>query len=207
MSFMFYYFSLTMDLSSKPQAGNHFLNDSTYDQDKFVNHTTSASEATHLRTPETVMVGLKIVVGFTGILGNSMVCAVLNKMRSEKVKFLIRSQAIIDLMTSVFFVVYAFGRDLYPIQIPRRPIPAFLYCLLWKWATVKFWLFSVSTFNLIAISIERYISIIHPLWYLSNFTKNKTILLGCCTWFLGPIFQIIYSVSSDLLHQRSLSLE
>ena len=184
-----------MDLSPKPLAGNHFLNDSTFEQDKFVNHTTSATEATHAMTTETVMVGLKIVVGFAGILGNSMVCFVLNKMRSEKVKFLICSQTIIDLVISVFFVAYAFGRDLYPIQIPRRPIAAYLYCLLWKWATVKFWLFSISTYNLIAISIERYLSIIHPLWHLVNFTRNKTILLGCFAWLLDPSFEIIYSVS------------
>ena len=185
-----------MALSSQPPLANHILNDSVYDKDHIIiNETFPVSEATNAWTPETIMIGLKIVVGFAGILGNSMVCVVLNKMRSEKVKFLIRSQAIIDFMTSLFFVAYAFGRDLYPIKIPRRPIAAYLYCLLWKWATVKFWLFSISTYNLIAISIERYISIIHPLWHLVNFTRNKTILLGCFAWLLGPIFQIIYSVS------------
>ena len=179
-----------MAFSPQQPAGNDILKDS-YDQQNIINETISA----HARMTETIMVGLKIVVGFAGILGNTIVCIVLNKMTTEKVKFLIRSQAIIDLITSVFFVAYAFGRDLYPILIPESIFTAYLYCLLWKWATVKFWMFSISTYNLVAISIERYISIIHPLWYLSNFTKHKTILLACCAWFLGPIFQIIYSVS------------
>ena len=183
-----------MALSLQIPTVNHFLNDSASDQEMF-NDTMSVSVATNAWTTETIMIGLKIVVGFAGILGNSMVCVVLNKMRSEKVKFLIRSQAIIDLVTSVFFVAYSFGQDLFTIPIPRSRIPAYFYCLLWKWAIVKFWLFSISTYNLIAISIERYISIIHPLWHLVNFTRNKTILLGCFSWLLGPIFQIIYAVS------------
>ena len=144
---------------------------------------------------ETIMIGFKIVVGIAGILGNTMVCTVLNRIRSEKVNFLIRSQAIIDLVISVFFVAYAFGRDLYPIPGSKYQIRGYLHCLLWKFANVKFWLFSISTYNLIVISIDRYVSIVHPMWYLVNFTRNKTIILACCVWLLGPIFQFIFSVT------------
>ena len=194
-SFFICYSRLKMDSSSQPPGVNDFLNDSSFDQENGINDTISTSGSKHATTAETFIVGLKIVVGFAGILGNTMVCVVLSKMRSEKVNFLIRSQAIIDLVTSAFFVAYAFGEDLYPFSIPRLTVVAYLYCLIWKSTNAKFWLFSISTYNLIAISIERYISIIHPLWYLHSFTKHKTILLACCAWFLGPIFQILYSVS------------
>ena len=191
-----------MALSSEfltTSAANHSFDNPFHDQEKSINDTfpvsSKATSSSSMDTAETIMVAFKIVVGIAGIIGNAMVCVVLSKMRSEKVNFLICSQAVIDLVISVFFVAYAFGRDLYPIPTPRHPASGYIHCLLWKWTTLTFWLFSISTYNLIAISIDRYISIIHPLWYLGNFTRTKTILLGCCTWLLGPIFQIVLSVT------------
>ena len=191
---------LTMALSPEfllTAAANQSFNNLFHAQENSINDTVSvSSKATSADdTAETIMLVFKIIVGIAGILGNAMVCVVLSKMRSEKVNFLICSQAIIDLAISVIFVAYAFGRDLYEIPTPRHHTRGYIHCLLWKWTTLIYWLFSISTYNLIAISIDRYISIIHPLWYLGNFTRNKTILLGCCSWLLGPIFQIVLSVT------------
>ena len=182
--------ALSQQLSSVPATGRFQENITTIPNDQ-----DNALKTSSVELVETIMIGFKIMVGTAGILGNAMVCIMLNRMRSENVNFLICSQAIIDLVISVFFVAYAFGRDLYLIPGSSNQILGYLHCLLWKFANVKFSLFSMSTYNLIAISIDRYISINHPMWYLVNFTRNKTIILACCVWLLGPIFQFMFAVT------------
>ena len=47
---------------------------------------------------------IKIIIGVVGILGNSVVLVVLIKIPTQKVKFLIASQATIDLVTSAVLI-------------------------------------------------------------------------------------------------------
>ena len=121
--------------------------------------------------------------------------------------FLVCSQAIIDLITSTFFVIYAFGKDLYPFRTPQHPVTGYLFCSFWNYGTIQFCLFSASTFNLVAISIERYCSILHPMWYCANFTNKTAAALGCVAWLLSPIVQLAFSLMLEKYHDGECQYE
>ena len=143
-----------------------------------------------------VYTSAKIVIGIVGVLGNLMVLIILKMLDSQRVKFLIGSQAFIDLITSVMFITQAFIR-LYPPTIPHNPILGYLYCLCLRFETIVYVLFALSTYNLVAISIERYILVLHPLRYRAYFTRNKEILLGISAWIFSPILQLIFAVAQE----------
>ena len=84
---------------------------------------------------------VKIVIGIIGITGNLMVLAVL-KFQSQRGQFLICSQAVIDMLTSILFVADAFT-SLYPPSVPQDPIFGYLYCLIWNFGAIVFVFFAL----------------------------------------------------------------
>ena len=45
-----------------------------------------------------------------------------------------------------------------------------------------------STYNLIAISFERYLAVVHPIWHKVYFTNSKANIIAICIWFFGVSF-------------------
>ena len=136
---------------------------------------------------------VKIVIGIIGITGNLMVLAVL-KFQSQRGQFLICSQAVLDMLTSILFVADAFT-SLYPPGVPQDPIFGYLYCLIWNFGAIVFVIFALSTYSLVAISIERYVLVLYPLYYRTHITQLMQVLLGGVAWLLGPIVQVIYCIT------------
>ncbi|XP_072027822.1 cannabinoid receptor 1-like [Amphiura filiformis] len=137
--------------------------------------------------------GFKIIVGIMGILGNLTVCLAVIQMRSKEVKFLIGSQAAIDLLTSIVLLAGTFtGRNTF-VQLvsPNNYIFGYIYCVFWHYNGLLFYLSTMSTYNLVAISVERYIAVLHPMWYRTNFSRNKAIVLGASLWLIAPTMQLV----------------
>ena len=146
---------------------------------------------------EIYFTAIRVLVGTVGVLGNLTVCIVATKLKSNEVKFLIISQAFIDFLTSCVLVSGTVsGRCFYPQLVsPKSYTLGIMYCMLWHWEGLLFILFSISTWNLVAISIERYMAILHPIWYRTSFTRKKAIMLGASLWSIAPTLQIVYMAS------------
>ena len=137
----------------------------------------------------------KIIIGVVGLIGNSVVLLVLRKLESLKMKFLVGSQAAIDALTSVVLIAGAFTNVLNPVSVPSNATIGVIFCWLWRQELVMFALFALSSYNLLALSIERYIAVLHPLYYRSHFTRNNEIMLGIVAWLVAPIAQVLFVVT------------
>ncbi|XP_072041388.1 5-hydroxytryptamine receptor 2A-like [Amphiura filiformis] len=142
---------------------------------------------------EIYLSAVKIIIGIIGICGNMMVLIIM-KIQTHRGKILICSQATIDMLTSIVFIADAFTR-LNPPSIPQDPYLGYYYCLIWHYGALVFLLFALSTYNLVAISIERYILVLYPLYYRMHFSRKKEVLLGLCAWLVGPVMQVTYCVT------------
>ena len=141
---------------------------------------------------ELFLLGVKLTIGIVGIIGNLVVCFLLKQMESHKIKFLIISQAVIDLSASVVITVDTITLELSTKSVDHKTRAIWVFhCLFWKDQVLLFVLFAISSYNLIAISIERYITVCHPFWYQTKFSQKAAILLGLLAWMLGPTAQII----------------
>ena len=122
----------------------------------------------------------KVIVGVAGIVGNLLVVIVLTKYQDlfRHVKTtLIINQSIIDGFVSVVLIVSTFvTTNLYSGE---------LYCKLWASQILLWGLMMSSTYNLMAISIERYLAVVYPMWHKVTVTNTMTNIVAVFIWMIG----------------------
>ena len=142
-----------------------------------------------------------LVIGIIGTIANAFVILVLGssvKIRQKLVNTLIIHQSFVDLLTSVLLIGTAHidGLD----QHGLGGIHAAIYCffLMAKW---PLWvMMDVSSFSLMFLNIERYISIVHPIYHHTKVTRKKVSMLLPIVWFLGLLEQCLISTNFEAQH-------
>ncbi|XP_072041817.1 octopamine receptor beta-2R-like [Amphiura filiformis] len=150
-------------------------------------------------TPKTVaeisLASTKILIGIIGVLGNFSVCLVIAKMRSSRshqqnsTNRLIVSQAVIDFLASLVLIATTFS-ELFPSPPPQHPVLGYLFCVLWYPRTCMWTMFVISTYNLVAISLERYVAVVYSTWFRHHFSRNTTIIFIAVAWCVAPLLQL-----------------
>ena len=64
-------------------------------------------------------------------------------------------------------------------------LQANVYCRLWGSPFLMYGLLLSSTYNLVAISVERYLGIVKPFWHKVSFTHNRVMLSIVAIWLFG----------------------
>ncbi len=135
---------------------------------------------------------IQLLIGVVGALGNGLVCVVIWKVRRQQnyTNSLIVSQSAIDFLTSLLLIASIISFSAYA-QPPDNFVLGILYCTFWHSRAILFACWAISTFNLTAIAIERYLAIIHPIWYHQNFTRKHAWILATTAWLIAPIMNTI----------------
>ncbi|XP_023252612.1 cholecystokinin receptor type A [Seriola lalandi dorsalis] len=142
---------------------------------------------------QTVRIVLYSLIFLLSVLGNSLIIAVLvrnRRMRTVTNLFLL-SLAVSDLMVSL-------------VCIPFTLIPNLMRDFIFGIGICKLVMYfmgvsvSVSTFNLVAISLERYSAICNPLTSRTWQTKSHAAKVITATWVASFIMMLPYPISSTL---------
>ena len=147
----------------------------------------------HYRTrkpPGLAMTAATVIVGATGLVGNLLVVIVFIKYKklfqNIKTTFLV-NQSVIDGIVSLLLILTTLFTP--PIDsLGGNALTSTLYCKLWIRRTLMWGLMVASTYNLMAISFERYLGIVHPMWHKVYFTNSKANIVAVCVWFFGVSF-------------------
>ena len=126
-----------------------------------------------------------IVIALLGISGNSVVICVLAKsptMRKTYANILILNQSVVDLLASVLILATTVTNKSVD---DLSGISGEIYCRLWL-SDLFLWCFLVaSSYTLMALTFERYMSIVHPVLHHNIFSQSKVIYLACSAWVPG----------------------
>ena len=49
-----------------------------------------------------------------------------------------------------------------------------------------------STYNLVALTFERYVGVVYPIWHKNYFTKTKACIIIAAVVLFGPAYNIMY---------------
>ena len=136
-----------------------------------------------------LMTAIKFVIGVTGVVGNSLVVIVFYKYKKlfQQVKSVfIINQSFIDGAVSALLIAVSFVRQ-YPAQ-QQSGLKDDQYCNLWLSHILLWGLMTSSIYNLMAVSIERYVAIVHPVWHRWSYTKTKANASVVFIWLFGVVF-------------------
>ncbi|CAH1782534.1 unnamed protein product [Owenia fusiformis] len=131
-------------------------------------------------------------LGSLGFCGNILVVFVFMNSRIQRRKItnmLIINQSTVDMLASLFVILNNLFDDHGVITEPG--LAAELYCMLWLSQYTLWSNMTVSTFNLMALTFERYFAVIHPFTYKLKFTRKKAALAICLVWLCGLTFSSI----------------
>ena len=137
-----------------------------------------------------------LIIGVIGILANAFVMLVLGssvRIRGKIVNTLIIHQSFIDFLASVALVgtAHLSAGDQHGLE----GIHADIYCffVMGKWPL--WFMMLTSSFSLMFINIERYISIVYPIFHHIKVTRKRVLMLLPIVWVLGLVEECLVASS------------
>ena len=137
-----------------------------------------------------------LIIGIIGILANGFVIIILGtsvKIRRKLVNTLIIHQSFVDFLASVALVGTAHLSPDDPHGLAGVHADIYCYFVMSKWP-LWFLLFT-SSFSLMFLNIERYISIVYPIFHHTKITRNKVLMFLPIVWILGLLEECLLASS------------
>ncbi|XP_070157254.1 LOW QUALITY PROTEIN: adenosine receptor A2b [Polyergus mexicanus] len=151
--------------------------DSIYDYLDDLNPRNASSVDAKLNLPYTVC---EILVAICAVLGNGLVIIVFGKERKlrRRTNYYIISLAAADLLVGLFAIPFAI--------LASIGLPTNLHACLFT-VSVLIVLCTISIFCLVAVSIDRYWAILHPMGYSRTVRTKTAIGIICVCWIAGTL--------------------
>lgn len=141
-----------------------------------------------------VLTGLNYAIGVVGIIGNLLVVIVMlasPSMRKRMANIFITNQSCIDGMAAVFLVATT---TISSDEVPYGGTHGAIYCKLWLSKVTLWGLLVSSTYNLMSLTLERYLAVVHPIWHKVFFTRTKAAVMLIFPWMFGIVYNCSYMI-------------
>ena len=129
-----------------------------------------------------------ILIGCAGMLLNALVVVVLMKakqLRRKTTNMFIVNQSVIDFFASLFLVATSMNNY---NSAGYGGLAGEFYCRIWEMKVPMWSLFMSSTYNLVALTTERYLQVIHPIKHKTSFGEKQAIVMMAMAWLIGPVY-------------------
>ena len=134
------------------------------------------------------------LIAAIGIIGNLMVIFVMVKssaMRNTYTNILILNQSSIDFVASILILLTTVMRK--PVY-DLSGVAGELFCRLWLTDLPLWSLLISSSYTLMALTLERYMSIVHPITHFNWFSKRKVLVMAVVAWSPGFVLNSFFIV-------------
>lgn len=163
-------------------------------------NTTEEPEEVDLSSQKsTSIIVISLMIAIVGLLGNSMVICVIMRTKHLKERLanlFIVNQSSIDFLSS--------GLLLFTV-LPATKITRYegwsgwLACSIWSSNSFLWGLVFSSTYSLIALTLERYLSVVYPVWHKVCFSRTKAYVVMLLTWVAGLVEGVAHSIPTSII--------
>jgi len=135
-----------------------------------------------------------IILALFGIIGNLLALIVIithSPIRKRLPNYYFINQTIVDFLVSLLLVptvtkgLISFGYSTTPL------------CLIWQSRVFFLAFYMISVYGILALSVERYLEVVHPIWHKLNVTKVKVIGTIVIVWLTGFIQKFSYQLPTS----------
>jgi len=61
-----------------------------------------------------------------------------------------------------------------------------------------------STYGIIALTFERYLAVVHPMWHKAKFTRKKAYLLMISAWLVGQVYYLFFAIITSGITEKGI---
>ncbi len=136
-----------------------------------------------------------LTIGALGLAGNSLVLVVIafhRPMRKRLSNLYIGSQSTIDLLVSLFLILTTVYQDKEGRVLSGTSGQA--YCRLWLTKMPLWGLLVSSTYNLVVLTVERYLAVVHAVWHKVHFNRTKVWISIAFATVVGVGYNMAYVI-------------
>ena len=140
-------------------------------------------------------------IGLLGMLGNTVVICVMMRsptLRRKSTNILILNQSLIDSCAAAFVIAHAMLRNL---SLGTDRVTQDIFCRLLKSSLPMWGLFVSSTYNLIAMTLDRYLALVHPIVHRNRCSRKIIYVNMALVWVFGLGWQSSYTIPTSGLSE------
>ena len=144
--------------------------------------------------PEIILI-VYYIIGAVGVLNNDLVIVIIlrsRQLRQYSTNIVIVNQSVIDGLASLFLIVFS-------VPYTYSGVPSLMLCKFWLNRMPMWCLLITSTFNILCLTLDRYLAILHPIWYKSSYSRKKLMLLLLFPWLFGFGFNSSFAVPTSIV--------
>ena len=147
----------------------------------------------------TTAIVLYVCLGIFGVIGNGFAIFILstsNSMRNKVITGYLINQSAIDLTASFFLMTFGFNKEEATI-VSFSGKWADLYC---KFVGSRMLLWGVSissTWNLVFINFERFLSVVFPIFHKTSVKKSYAMFSFIFVWLCGPLYEFVMNYKTS----------
>ncbi|KAI0218467.1 hypothetical protein LSAT2_029839 [Lamellibrachia satsuma] len=167
-------------------------NDSVLEMNDGIN-----DESENVGMPEVLKQVAFVLIASIGIVGNALAIFVIvqcSKMRKKFSNILILNQSSIDLAASLLMLV---SKTVTVSDVNLSGLGGELYCRFWLTGFFLWSLIISSSYNLMVLTLERYVGVVHPLFHHTFLSKTKILVFAGAAWWPGPILMLCFVIPTS----------
>lgn len=155
------------------------------------------------------------VISVTGLVTNGGTTVILyrflrqQKMQRGTCKFLI-NQSVLDALAAFLLLTSYFHIQLYGAEITfpmKFTVWGDFVCKFYCSDRLLYGFLVASTHNLVGLTLDRYLKVVHPIWHKTKFTDRMQTGMMVFPWLFGPIWcTAAFIVSSKVMFGRCITL-
>ena len=148
-----------------------------------------------------VLLIINITIGCIGLIGNTFVVVVIvgfTSMYKQIANLFVINQSIIDAVSSLLVIIQMSSSFSPNIVLTPNQFASELYCRMWHSQLLLWAAYAASTYNLVSLTIERYLKLIHAHVHKSFFTPRSAKFLILFVWLFG-FLQVSYGIPTTVI--------
>ena len=121
-------------------------------------------------------------------------------MRNKLVNILLINQSALDMVTSI--IMAANGPSISNVTVWYTGLHWYFYCVFWALKLILWSLMLSCAYNLLCINIERYLSIVFPIFHKVSVGKKHIYIVICLTWAFGLLEKCLFTLPTSAIIDR-----
>ena len=153
-----------------------------------------------------LLLSVSLIIGSIGLIGNTFVIIIIacfTSIHKQHANVFVINQSIIDAVSSLLIIMQRVSDAKVHPSLTSNEFASELYCRVWSSQLILWGIYTSSSYNLVALTIERYFQIVHPILHKTSFTLVKSKIILLVVWLFGILFQIAYGIPTSQVVETS----